>query len=343
MSTKRPENLKKSMEFRHSRFQARSLIISITGHAAILALCIQLSRSIGNAIPQPSGEERKGMPAKVSVQEAAPWHGTSPSEAASQTSNLQSIADQPNKIPPSAPKPSTVRKQQKRHTARPSNLPDVENAASALPNSHTHARPSPAHEKSSGNSDSYSSGSYGNTAVADARQNEGGPEGSSRGGKISGAAFMGAFRRSMYNDKAARSSSATSRGGSGSGTGSGSMPEHVQDRLNEWQWSHYHEKVWKALVKACRIHRKYVRAPVDMQTKINVTLILDKKGKVKNILDIEKVGIDDIDDFIREFFLAADFPEIPKRLPEEEVSKRITISLHMVEGGHYLQLVPMHE
>ncbi len=155
---------------------------------------------------------------------------------------------------------------------------------------------------------------------------------------------MGAFRQSVHAEAAQRSAS-TNNGGGGTGSGSGATggPAHVQQRVQEWGRAHYNEKVWRALVRAAKIHKKYVRTPTAVNVKLPITVLLDKKGAVKNILSLEKVGIDDIDDFIKEFFLTTDFPPIPQRIDENEIPHQVTISIRMAEGGHYLQLEPMHE
>lgn len=138
----------------------------------------------------------------------------------------------------------------------------------------------------------------------------------------------------------ALSASGSGTGGSG-GTSGGQA--HVQERLKEWGQADYHGKVARALIKAAKIHKKYVRTPIDLNVKLYISLTLDKAGKVKNIDSIEKVGIDDIDQFIKEFFLVTDFPPIPNRFNVDEFSHRLTISLLLSEGGHSLQLRPMSE
>ncbi len=154
---------------------------------------------------------------------------------------------------------------------------------------------------------------------------------------LSGAAFMNAFRRSVQTEQLAIRPSATQS------TEYGHAPQHVQERAKEWQQASYLERIRRAIVAAARRHKKYVRVPAALKTRLYFTLTVDSHGVLKDIPKREASGMDDIDDYISDFFKNIDFPPIPARFKLKEFPVKLTIQLTLAEGGHHLQLTPLYE
>ena len=144
--------------------------------------------------------------------------------------------------------------------------------------------------------------------------------------EISGAAFMQAFAQAAYEDHAAKAAF--------------SGPAHVQERVEEWQYAHYREKIAQALIKASRMHRKFIHNPITIKTALPVTLIINEQGIPKPRFH-KMTGVDEVDTFLHEFFQVADFPPLPSRFKLKEFPIQITIHLTMAPGGYYLQLRPL--
>ncbi len=154
---------------------------------------------------------------------------------------------------------------------------------------------------------------------------------------LSGAAFMNAFRRSVQTEQLAMRPSATRS------TEYGYAPQHVQERAKEWHQASYLERIRRAIAAAARRHKKYVRVPTALKTRLYFTLTVDSHGMLKDIPKREASGMDDIDDYISDFFKNIDFPPIPERFKLKEFPVKLTIQLTLAEGGHHLQLTPLYE
>lgn len=327
------------MEHSYKRSQARSLAFSVIGHSALVALCIYLSRHIGEQMSAP--EKQKSGPASVQWLPSMPSRGEDVLPAG--TPDGDSIEDgavipQPELVPKEMAQPlEEAREALDAATARETtpeaaaeDTISADEAQSEAPASAPYAQ---ADTMAAPAQDGYQTGyqASGHTR----------PQAAGTRRRISGADFMGAFHRSMYTERAE-----TQKTGGGSGTGNGKAiggTAHIQERLSEWGKADYHEKIARALIKAAKIHRKYVHSPVYVNKKIYVTLILDEKGAIKNLDAIEKLGIHDLDEFIREFFLKTDFPPIPRRFNMSEFTHHLTITLTLSEGSHSLQLRPISE
>ncbi len=154
---------------------------------------------------------------------------------------------------------------------------------------------------------------------------------------VTGADFMNAFRKSVHQDRQ-QSRPRTKTGSQAGSSGASTLPEHVQAHLDELQFDDYRRKLRRAIIKATRLFKKYVRTPNDLNSQTRCAVTLDKQGKIKNFPLLEKTGIDDIDDAIIELIKSIDFPPLPARLGVEELPFTCQIRLHLPEGGHMLQL-----
>ena len=145
--------------------------------------------------------------------------------------------------------------------------------------------------------------------------------------KISGAAFMNAFKESVRTEKENISKA---------------MPGHVFERVIDWQTADFRQKITRALIKACHIHRKYVQTYTPIKNVFNVTIVIDKSGRIIK-LPKKITGAPEIDSYLEEFFKTADFPPIPQRMNLQEYPINVTIHLSLKEGRCNLQLRPSFE
>lgn len=294
------------MYISHTRQKYNSLLISLTVHGLIVLLCLFLlnrGRERSFLLPEPLLQEKAAKvmfaPLRQAGQNASPFQ------------SAQKTASQPN-IQPGKQKKRTITKKIQRNNSNPTSpTPSV---ASPVPE----ALESP--EKMG---DAYSQG----PAVDETAHGPGG-RGNAR---PSGAAFMGAFRHSIETEKWEAAGGTPTSGG-------GSVPAHIQERVGEWQAADYITKIRKAVAKALRLYKKYVRTPIALNFEGRYTLLLDEKGKIKQLEHHEKTMVDDIDEAIDDFFNSIDFPPIPARLNMKEWPFRCTVKLKLPEGGHVFKL-----
>lgn len=152
--------------------------------------------------------------------------------------------------------------------------------------------------------------------------------------RITGAAFMQAFQNSVYKY---RQENATPR------SHNSPIPEHVQERIDEWDQFAHRQKVHRALVKATRIYSTYVHTSVPLHTRIPFSLVTDENGTLLTKIEGPFTGHEEIDAFLKEFLTKAEYPPIPKRFNKKEFQFSVVIELTLSEGSHRLQLRALRE
>ena len=162
-------------------------------------------------------------------------------------------------------------------------------------------------------------------------------EATSSGGSssISGATFMRAFHSSVqsYREELAEQKQARNP----------HIPEHVQERIDEWNQFDHYRKVHRALIKATRIYSAFVHTAIPINIRIPFTLVTDENGTLLTKIEGPFTGHEEIDHFLKEFLTKTEYPPLPKRFNKKEFQFNITIQITLSEGSHRLQLRALAE
>ncbi len=298
------------MESSYKRKQYQSLILSILIHALLILLCIYLSLSLRKA---PLFEE-KVTPLK-------------PATISMQTRGLP-LPPMPVSQPPgSVSPPSRATAPQQRTVSQAPRIPKP--VRSQAPRSED-SLPASIAESKEGVSVKSDVPEY----VAQEKE-----QAKPSGGGITGEAFMGALRNSV------RAEREQAYRGRSNGTGrDSSIPDHIQQRMDDWGIADYLEKIHRALNKAARLTRP-VRVTMDyaINTVIDVHIIIDELGKIKSIPTKTSTGSEQIDRYIGEYINNFDLPPIPKRFNMKEFSFPMSIRVVLTRGSGYVQIYPARE
>lgn len=276
------------MEYNYTRNQARSLILSVVGHIAFFALGMYIAINMGEHLPQPKETQRKHEPARVQFQAPAS-EAPQPMPFGAADGQREQTNDTTMAATPSENTQSSIHAHEPLLDASTNSIDPEEISVPATGESATNAdamaapdtsTPDALHSLSSSQSTNITDPSAaGISSKERARDNASTTASHVRpaGRRISGAQFMGAFRRSMMTEQATAHHASGSHGTGGASGGGSSGSALVQERLQEWGRADYHAKVARALIKAANIHKKYVRSPIDLNVKLYITLVLDKK------------------------------------------------------------------
>ncbi|MBA3751751.1 hypothetical protein H0X06_03065 [Candidatus Dependentiae bacterium] len=147
---------------------------------------------------------------------------------------------------------------------------------------------------------------------------------------ITGAALVHAFRGSYHADR---------RGSSEQSQSASTVPEHVARRMEEWNYYSYKEKIGPALIKAERMHKKYIKTDTPIYKKLSFRLSIDEQGTMTAQPLQELTGIDEIDQYIIQLFSLVDLPPIPKRFKLRKLDTyTYTIEVILPPGGGFVHI-----
>ena len=153
-----------------------------------------------------------------------------------------------------------------------------------------------------------------------------------RRSSISSAAFMNAFKQSVQTER-----QATVAGPSGHGSQSG-IPQHVQERLDEWLYMNYKERAAKAIAKASHFQSKYIIPEKTFEKTIAIEIVIEKNGTLGPMPE-KLSGIPEVDEFLLRIFKSADFPPIPARFNKNRFMLPFPLHISLTRGGlYYLQV-----
>jgi hypothetical protein len=159
---------------------------------------------------------------------------------------------------------------------------------------------------------------------------------------LTGASFVQAFQQAARAE-AYETGTASTDGNALTNSRNSEVPNHVQERLDEWKEFHYRQKVSRALVRACHLSRKYIHTENDIKEEIAISLIIGKDGSFSLVAPNPLTGIAEVDEYIAHFFSNVTLPSIPKHVQRKYFNIPVCIKLTLPKGGGYCQLEPVYE
>lgn len=308
----------KSLSRRHTY---RSLFISLILHSLLFFLCVYVSLHMPQELPEELGSP---TPARVSMQFRPQVAGTPATGAGGSNVKPAQAIPLPAQPAQAIPLPAQPAKRSAKQLQKV--IPTtVQPVSSERPTEGLGQTEEPGQTE----------GSLSNPGMGTGRGRERSGSGSSAGSsRITGAAFMQAFQNSVHGY---RQESAESK------PRNPNIPEHVQERIDEWDQFAHRQKVHRALVKATRIYSAYVHTSVPIHTQIPFSLVTDENGTLLTKIEGPFTGHEEIDSFLKEFLTKAEYPPIPKRFNKKEFQFSVVIELTLSEGSHRLQLRAFRE
>jgi hypothetical protein len=146
--------------------------------------------------------------------------------------------------------------------------------------------------------------------------------------RISGKAFMNAFKRAVQTERFEEEQRTQTIPG---------IPPDIQHRLSSWGMYDYRQKVHKAFAKATLFNSRFVRLDEDFNKTITVKVPILKNGKLGDVSTLKITGIKDIDDTILKVLKDADFPPIPNRFGLDMFYEDIEIHVNLPKGSNFGQ------